>query len=453
MPDKDQAVGRDIEPFTDVPGAADDASRRLASRSLPDTFCDVPWLNASLDVDGSVRPCCMFARQDDAAAAEFGNLKSHSLQEVWNSRGMVSLRRQFLAGEKPTSCQRCWNEEAAGITSYRQSFKSHRAPKAQIDPFNVAPDQPLTLDLKLSNRCNLKCRICSPLASSLALSEAKLHRSEPPNFLAWLEREEGYFLSNKITQHPVNLDTFRRWLPGISQLELFGGETTISEEVQQLEELIVAEGQAGKIALLFNTNASVFSPQAVDRWRQFRRVNICLSIDDIERRFEYQRHPARWSKVQDNLQKYHAIRETNFFICLFCSVSVYNVYYLPDIVAWMDSCLPRFDVQLNYVHYDPPFCVTQLPEQAKVAVRQRLLLAADEVESRRLAAVDSPFVKASLGNQLREAAAFVASRDSDRAQWREFLRRSELYDRIRHEKFAEVFPELSQVLSLAEAED
>lgn len=446
-------IERRIRPGVESPAAAEDSaseSRHIgAPNPLPDSLCDVPWLNMSLDVDGSVRPCCMFTRQDDAAAAEFGNLKSQSLAELWHSRGMVDLRREFLAGTKPLSCQRCWNEEAAGLTSYRQKFKAHHAPNALIDYSDLTPGQPLTLELKLTNRCNLKCRICSPLASSLALSEAKLHRSEPAEFLTWLEREEGYLLSNKITRRKVNLDTFRGWLPDILQLELFGGETTISEEIEELEELIVAEGHAEHIALLFNTNASVYSARAVDRWKRFRRVNINLSIDDIERRFEYQRHPALWSRVQNNLQKYHELRELNFFMCIFCSVSAFNVYYLPDFVDWMDRHLPCFDVVLNYVHHDPHFCVTQLPERAKTAVRRRLLAAADEVEARRLAAVDSPFVKASLGNQLREAAAFVASRDADPVQWQEFLHKAEQFDQIRDESFAIVFPEWAQLLGLS----
>lgn len=447
MPENEIETAQGIESRSAEKMSAGETPLRGECHALPDTFCDVPWLNLSIDVDGSVRPCCMFTRQNEAAAAEFGNLKSASLAEVWNSQGMVNLRREFLAGKKPQSCQKCWNEEAAGIASYRQTFKAYRVPNAQIDFADLNPTQPLTLDLKLTNRCNLKCRICSPLASSLALSEAKLHRSEPTDFLSWLEREETYFLSNKITRHEVNLETFRRWLPGIEQIELFGGETIISDEINELEDLIVAEGHAEHITLLFNTNASIFSPQGVERWKQFRRVTICLSIDDIERRFEYQRHPAQWSKVQENLQKYHALHELNFFIYLFCSVSAFNVYYLPEIVDWMDRRLPCFDIILNYVHYDPHFCVTQLPDRAKTVVCRRLLAAADDMDARRCAAVDSPFVKAALGNRLREAAAFVASRDSEPLHWQEFLRKAEQFDRIRGESFAAVFPEFAQLLS------
>lgn len=409
---------------------------------LPDTLCAVPWLNLSLDVDGSVRPCCKFAHLQGDDAAAYGNLKTHNLTEVWHSPGMVRLREEFRAGGRPQPCQTCWNEEAAGVRSYRQSFEAGRIREAAVDFDDFRPARPVTLDLKLSNRCNLKCRICGPLASSLFLSETLRNQNDNPGYLTYLEQEKSYLLSNKITQHQSNREIFKQWLPEIQHLELFGGETTISEEVRELEELVIAEGRAPHVSLLFNTNITVFSPEAIERWRKFRRVTICLSLDDIGRRFEYQRHPAKWEKVRDNVQKYAAVNEPNFSICVFCSVSSYNILYLPEIAAWWRENCPHIGFVLNYVHYDPFYCVRHMPESVKTVVRERLTAAAAEIHvwESKFRGRNTNHPRAA--GQLQEAIAFLDQGAAEPEQWQAFLRRTSEYDRLRAETFAEVFPEL-----------
>lgn len=425
-------------------------TRSSTATQLPDTLCAVPWLNLSLDVDGSVRPCCKFAHQYEAGGADFGNLKQQTLAEVWHSPGMVRLREDFLAGKKPSPCQTCWDEESAGVLSYRQTFEEDRLRDVEIDFDNLHPDRPVTLDLKFSNRCNLKCRICGPLASSLYLSETLRERNDSPVYLEYLDREQDYLQSNKVTRHAQNREILRRWLPQIQHIELFGGETTISEEVQELEELIIAEGCAANIGLLFNTNVTVFSPQAIERWRQFRRVTICLSLDDVERRFEYQRHPAKWEKVKENALKYAALNESTFSVCMFCSVSSYNILYLPEIVAWWRSHCPQIGFVLNYVHYDPPFCVRHLPASVKDAIRAKLLAAAAEVAAWETSLPRRNMEHPPAAAQLREAAAFLDQGTPSDADWQEFLRRTAEYDRIRHEQFAAVFPELWSLIQTSD---
>ena len=62
--------------------------------------------------------------------------------------------------------------EAAGIPSFRQTYVRDRGIHTTPDYDDVTPDHPVALDLKLTNACNLKCRICGPVASSLWLRGA-----------------------------------------------------------------------------------------------------------------------------------------------------------------------------------------------------------------------------------------------------------------------------------------
>src|SRR4051812_2511989 len=166
-------------------------------KPLPASICPVPWINLSLDVDGTSRPCCKFDHASDRSPYQLANLKDGTLQEVWNSEGMVKLRRDFRDGIKPDECATCWREEDAGTKSYRQTFQDGRT-AAAINFDDLTPPAPVTLDVKLTNVCNLKCRICGPVASSLWLKEEIAHPSGEGGFHTYVLENRSYFLSNKI---------------------------------------------------------------------------------------------------------------------------------------------------------------------------------------------------------------------------------------------------------------
>ncbi len=135
-----------------------------------------------------------------------GNLKEQTIEGLWHSEGMVKLRQQFRLGAKPVECANCWREEEAGIVSYRQEFLIGRVDNPEIDYSTDFPSAPKTLDLKMSNVCNLKCRICGPISSSLWLNETVEFE---PDSRAFLESKKEFLLGNKITKNEVNLATFK----------------------------------------------------------------------------------------------------------------------------------------------------------------------------------------------------------------------------------------------------
>ena len=92
------------------------------------------------------------------------NLRDNTIGDAFNGKYMQRLRDDFVRGIKPPSCNKCWDEEDAGIKSKRILFADQFSKNPAI-PTTVFID-PITnanikyLDLKLGNICNLKCRIC-----------------------------------------------------------------------------------------------------------------------------------------------------------------------------------------------------------------------------------------------------------------------------------------------------
>ena len=121
-----------------------------------DTFCALPWVHLNTQPDGSVYHCCLADLNKP-----LGNVKEDTLEELWNARPMKIIRRQMLNNRKPRACNRCYNTEATGIDSPRQS--ANKVFKASIDTLadNTDPmtgeNTDFTLkywDFRWSNICN-----------------------------------------------------------------------------------------------------------------------------------------------------------------------------------------------------------------------------------------------------------------------------------------------------------
>lgn len=400
---------------------------------LPASICPLPWLNLSTDVDGSTRPCCKFAHLDASSPYQLANLRDGTLDEVWNSDAMQALRRDFRAGVRPAECATCWDEEAAGIPSFRQTHLEDRGIRARPDYDDPRPAQPVALDLKLSNACNLRCRICGPVASSLWLrEELSLAGDDADPFLL---QNKDYFRANKITRDDAGRDVLRRWLPSLEHLEMTGGEPMLSKENREVIELIVREGRPEQMSLLLTTNATVVDERVLDALPLFGDVVLTASIDDVGDRFGYERSPARWDDAEAILRRYAAMASDRLHVSINCSVSPFNVWYLPEIIDWWasDPILAPVWLHLNLVHNPEHYCVRNLPEPLNGVVRDRLTVALDEAGER---------WPGHVADQLRGVIEFMAPGPRDPGAWDRFLDVTRHRDEVRDEEVAATFPEL-----------
>ena len=331
----------------------------------PNTFCVLPWVNLSTDVNGSLRPCCKFAQPEVSNEYQLPNMKEGSLDVLWNDRRFQNLRQAFLDGKKPKECQSCWDEEAAGMPSFRVQWAKDKKINTEGMAFNpIAEQGPRAMDLKLNNVCNLKCRICGPQASSTFLKEYQ-ERFD-------IKIEDGaYWLSNKILG-TANEDVILQWAQDLIHLEITGGEPMASPENIKVLELLINSGRAEHISILLNTNGTLYNKKFLDLLVKFKEITLCVSVDDLGERLEYERYPTEWSVVQENIKKFIALKEqnNNLFLTLCPTVSVFNVYYLSEYLQWAKSM--NIFTYFNILHYPPSHSIKNLPTRLKDIVSPRL---------------------------------------------------------------------------------
>lgn len=371
-----------------------------------------PWAAISTDVNGSIRPCCRFSQPHKQIDHVMPSMKDGTLDELWNSESMKKLRQSFIDGKMPIECRQCTNEESSGLISYRQKMnyflKKYPHQKERYDFTSTESPPPFYIDLKLTNVCNLKCRMCSPMASSLIQKER--------------EKEFGikgddYWHENKIVE-TYNEESFKRWLPNIDYIVFTGGEPFVGKENKDLIQLIIDEGHAHKIDLHFNTNGMVVPKAIIDMLLKFRSVSLAFSIDDIGKRLNYHRHGADWELIKKNIQKVPT--DKNIIIEIYTTVNNYNIWYLEEAMEEFKKLTKN--VSYNFV-YEPAFLS---PRCLNSLIKEDLI---EKYEGK---------------PEYEKVIKYIKDPNIDRTT--EFFAQIRELDKIRKENFSEVFPEWAEVV-------
>ena len=341
--------------------------------NLPhDKFCVLPWISLEASPVGTVRPCCLADDEIVDDAGQKFELSRANFQDIQNSNHMRSLRQQFLAGEQPQTCRKCWSEERSGRTSKRMYTLDRLKHMGISEEWTQAAKSLMFLDLKLGNICNLKCRICGSWSSSQFAAEeiAQLPRDEQKKSHAYTMLRAGAWPQ----ENPQFWSQIDSVLNDIRYIEFTGGEPFMIEEHFEMLQGIVNRGIAHNVEIHYNTNGTQYPEQAEEIWRHFKTVEIAFSIDDVGERFEYQRTNAEWNLVQHNIEKFFALKrylpETiQLQVCT--TVNVFNVRYLGEVAKW--STNHAFDfVYWNMMHDAWYFSIACLPDAAKTAIGQYL---------------------------------------------------------------------------------
>ena len=340
--------------------------------NLPhDKFCVLPWVSLEASPVGTVRPCCLADDEIVDDAGQKFKLSTANFQDIQNSSHMRSLRAQFLAGEKPQTCRKCWNEERSGRDSKRIHTLNRLKHMLPDQEWNTDAKPLMFLDLKLGNICNLKCRICGPWSSSQFATEElnSMPREEQKSSHAYQMLRAGAW-PRENEQFWSQIDTV---LTDIRYIEFTGGEPFMIDQHFAMLQGIVDRGIAHQVEIHYNTNGTQYPEKAIEIWRHFKTVEIAFSIDDLDQRFEYQRTNAVWTEVCDNLERFRQLRAQHPNIQLQCcsTVNVFNVHYINQLAWWISE--QNFDyVYWNIMHDAWYFSIATLTDAAKTAITHHL---------------------------------------------------------------------------------
>ena len=220
-----------------------------------DKFCVLPWVSLETSPIGTVRPCCLAEEEIvDDNGVKF-DLNTASFAGIQRSGYMQNLRQQFLDGQQPQTCRKCWREEAAGRLSKRMhTLDRLKHMLSDTQDWTTQAKPLMFLDLKLGNICNLKCRICGSWSSSTFATEElqAMDREQAKSSHHYQMLRAGAWPR----ENPVFWTEIEHVADQIQYIEFTGGEPFMIQEHFDLLQRLVDRGLASNIEIHYNTNGT-----------------------------------------------------------------------------------------------------------------------------------------------------------------------------------------------------
>lgn len=277
-------------------------------------FCVAPWMALDIRHDGEVKPCCV-------SEYTYGDIKQKSLWEIWNDEPIKKLRENMLNDIPTKSCQVCYNNQAAGKSSLRQDFNGDlfRYYKKFVyetnDDYSVNEPGFVWWDLKLSSKCNFKCRMCSWTSSSS------------------FELEQFGKISGRWNAAEKTYEEVEPYLGMVNHLYFSGGESLIIDEHWKILDKMIELGRNNKVTLAYNSNFStlVYKGRHIfDMWDQFNKdLQVHISVDGIGARGELIRKGFNWDRFVSHAQQFRdrfKHKERTHELHFDCTVQALNIF-------------------------------------------------------------------------------------------------------------------------------
>jgi radical SAM protein with 4Fe4S-binding SPASM domain len=391
--------------------------------TFPKNFCIAPFVQLTTHPTGSFSPCPYLGGTTWAP-------QYPTIRERWQSPELQSLREDFLSNKQAQCCERCWYEESCGKRSLRQrlydvsdgssdygfaqtaNFAENLAQRISDQSYLKAPK---VLTIKNGNVCNARCRSCHPGDSNRWIRDAEqLHELTGKKYYNINQQERNWsdLQVAEIIDIAANID----------RLELFGGEPLYNKQVKTILDTLASNRSAENITLYINTNGSVNWLEKCPSILAFKMIEIGVSIDGIQQRFNYIRNGVNWTELVHNVSSWRdALSDRPHCIDAICTVSNLNIWYLDEIKQQVLTMLP-LPPFWNLLREPEYLFIGNLPPNIKSLVKDRLL---DPEFADILLVLDSP-------------------NNPDR--WQEFVTITKSLDIIRNESFAHTFEEFASIV-------
>jgi len=289
-----------------------------------DTFCMMTHKGFFVQPDRKIKPCCVFTDFDIPVLYD----ESKTFDEMFNSPQFIDLRQKMDSGIIHKGCEGCFNgktEMREGLNTFL--FENDYNILKHIIPVDKKSTNIHYLDLRLSNLCNFKCRMCNETYSS-SWAQEKQKLNIPISKLNGIsDLSDDY------------LDVIKDSIKDLKYLYLGGGEPFIMKETFELLNLLTTE-QKSKITLALNTNLSTLYYKGLDILEmlgQFQSVYFNVSCDGIGKVGEYQRTGFDTLKFEHNVKK--VLERKNKFkqfeIRFTYALGAVNIFHIPDFLSYI----------------------------------------------------------------------------------------------------------------------
>lgn len=413
-------------------------------------FCILPWIHLHAWPNGKVMPCCV-ADSSKPVAQYTGK---ESIIQIMNSDEYKRMRVAMVSDEPVEACNRCYELEALGTWTMRQSHNHMKGMDSidlvddtnedgSIDEFKMK-----YMDIRFSNLCNMKCRTCGPECSSLHAQEFVEKRKGKAAL------KSGFNMESTMVNINANQKFFkelRPYLADVTEVYFAGGESLQTQEHYDSLEYWIENGLTDQVELTYTTNLSTLkfkSKDLLNLWSKFSKIKIFASLDDKGDRAELIRKGTDWEKIEENIRLIKE-RIPHAELGITPTISLYNVWTYPKFFDYL------MEKKLISENVPPRVNILTHPWSASIQVMP------DKLKKKIIPMYQTYRAKYGYNEHIRNSFALIQytmmqaspyfgeeSKESKHAL-REFIEYNEEMDRIRNEDILKIIPELKEVYEWA----
>jgi sulfatase maturation enzyme AslB (radical SAM superfamily) len=367
---------------------------------------------------------------------------------------MREVRRQVLCGERPSVCQPCFDLEDQGVESLRQRHINGVIPEARINLYPTAlqqlredytmPFEFPTMEIKLNNLCNLKCRMCNPLDSTnwKDWDEVKPFYEKENNYLvptvAKLVKTPGQYIGPfDDTDHWWS--SFEKLLPYFRRVEFAGGEPLMDPQHYKILDML--KPYAKNIEIKYATNGTTLGISKGrtihDYWPYFKSVAVNVSIDGIHDVYNYIRTNSNFTEVEKNIKEIKTIPNVSRIVGAF-TAQAGNILQAAECV---DYFLNEMGIVFysHRVSYPNVLSAQVLPQELKQIAIERL----EAVEQRLFtfsSIQENDLLNRITQQQIKDNINYLRAKDQSHL-WKDFLDFNRRLDSTRNQNLLNAVPE------------
>ena len=406
------------------------------------TFCMHPFTGLATREDGAVKICCR--------SQPIGWIQEESLEQVWNGNNMRLVRNQVLNGVRPKVCKPCFDLEDQGVESLRQRHINGVIPEARINLYpetvleEIMPFEFPTMEIKLNNLCNLKCRMCNPLDST--------NWKDWDAVVPFYKKENNYLVPTieRLVKTPGQYigpfdntenwwDSFEKLLPHFRRVEFAGGEPLMDPYHYKILDMLKPYGKNIEIKYATNgTTLGISKGRTIhDYWPHFRSVAVNVSLDGIHDVYNYIRTNSNFEEVERNIKEIQAIPNVSRVVGAF-TAQAGNILQAAE-------CIDYFLNKLGIVFYShrvsyPNVLSAQvLPQALKDEAIKRLQQVSLRVPTFEIVK-KHPILEQITQQQIQDNINYLNAKDESH-RWSEFLEFNQRLDKLRNQNLIKAIPE------------
>jgi sulfatase maturation enzyme AslB (radical SAM superfamily) len=406
-----------------------------------------PFTGLATREDGAIKVCCR--------SQPIGWIQKETLEEAWNNDAMKEVRRQVLNDERPEVCKPCFDLEDQGVESLRQRHIAGVIPEARINLYPDALDaltdeytMPFefpTMEIKLNNLCNLKCRMCNPLDSTSwkdwdAVTE--FYKKENNYLVPTVEK-----LVNVPGQYIGPFDNSTNWwqsfeklLPFFRRVEFAGGEPLMDPYHYRILDKLALHGN--NIELKYATNGTTLGIKGGrtihDYWPKFKSIAVNVSIDGIHDVYEYIRGNGKFSEVEQNVRVFKAFPNVSRVVGAF-TVQANNILQIDKVIDYFINTM-GIVFYSHRVNYPMALSAQVLPPELKAQVVARLEQMKTEVLEYPLVKENKLLETVTL-QQIQDNINFLQAKCMHDSHWKDCINFNRALDKKRSQDFLAATPE------------